>query len=442
MRGRSCCDSRRGANASQSGSRSLVSCRSPPEASPFLIERFPGRFEAEPRPESRSAPAQDARLAPCGARCWEEQSVSRGRSPARGGRLPLTPRPRPRTTPPISLSKDRGLPEENSQAFQPGFRLYAVTDAAHEPEMLCDVVSVGTNSLLGGPDIESEEVIHPCGFREQISGVPGFRLFNRNRPFEFHNEFVSEQVHLPGTLQYLAVTEGIVAGLPGDLFSAKMSGNSNFTEQPLDLGFRDRFPLDAGVKAGEEVGVLAENVMPATCRLNALAYVSRERYLNPAGQRLLPSHETPFPILHAISTGLEKRRANLRSGIKQMFPLIPCEVPHERHRRLVHDNLKPASCVTVYGAISEEVKFAQRRVKAALAKVGQESKNSPDKERFPVVRPLTFNQHRPEPTIGKERGRVRVFQEGIVTGAQFRLGQDIEGPLDRLEFTWVRVGRP
>src|SRR5579885_146235 len=65
MRGRSCCDSRRGANASPSGSRSLVSCRSPPEASPFLIERFPGRFEAEPRPESRSAPAQDARLSPC-----------------------------------------------------------------------------------------------------------------------------------------------------------------------------------------------------------------------------------------------------------------------------------------------------------------------------------------------------------------------------------------
>src|SRR5579885_3315008 len=109
MRGRSCCDSRRGANASPSGSRSLVSCRSPPEASPFLIERFPGRFEAEPRPESRSAPAQDARLSPCWARCWEEQSVSRGRSPARGGRLPLTPRPRLRTTPPISLSKDRGV---------------------------------------------------------------------------------------------------------------------------------------------------------------------------------------------------------------------------------------------------------------------------------------------------------------------------------------------
>src|SRR5579875_96861 len=119
MRGRSCCDSRRGANASQSGSRSLVSCRSPPEASPFLIERFPGRFEAEPRPESRSAPAQDARLSPCRARCWEEQSVSRGRSPARGGRLPLTPRPRPRTTPPISLSKDRGHPFPLASACTP-----------------------------------------------------------------------------------------------------------------------------------------------------------------------------------------------------------------------------------------------------------------------------------------------------------------------------------
>src|SRR5207245_11645986 len=98
-----------------------------------------------------------------------------------------------------------------------------------------------------------------------------------DRQRQLEDVLISEEVHGPGALEQLAVIEGVIAGLPGNLGDVKVPWNSRFRAQPLQLRFRHWLALDADAAALEEVRVPAKAMVRAPGRLDLAGDVSRRR---------------------------------------------------------------------------------------------------------------------------------------------------------------------
>src|SRR5215472_2368068 len=123
-----------------------------------------------------------------------------------------------------------------------------------------------------------------------------------------------------------------------------------------------------------------------------------------------------------------------------MLPLIPGRIPAEWQEGGIHIDLRLPAAVPVHRISVIKVDAAQGRSKASLRLVREIAKQLPDEKSLAIVGLLARYNTLAAAPVGEQRRRVRIAQQSVIAGPQFRVHQKIEGPLDRAQF-FAQAGR-
>ena len=117
---------------------------------------------------------------------------------------------------------------------------------------------------------------------------------------------------------------------------------------------------------------------------------------------------------------------------------VPCSepIPHSERRERRHctvcgteQDFELAPCVAVNGTVGVEVNLAQGRSKAPLPPLRKKRQNTSDEERLTIPRSVSGYKDRTKPAIREKHRSRRISRQLVITGAQFRLRQDVERSL-------------
>ncbi len=135
-----------------------------------------------------------------------------------------------------------------------------------------------------------------------------------------------------------------------------------------------------------------------------------------------------------VLTTLHKRSLHFDLGAEQVLPLVPACIPDEWDYCRVKEHLQLSARVAVESTVIVEVELPQGRAEAPLPVIRKEGRDVPDKESLAVTGALARHDDRSKTAVGKEYWyQRRVRQQSLVTGPQFRLRQDVEGPFQDAE---------
>ena len=93
--------------------------------------------------------------------------------------------------------------------FHPSTGINAVHNPAKETQPLGNIVPVGANVFLVGPDVESQEALHAGWLREKIGCMPELRCLHHHSA-GIEDVFLSEQIEPPRPLRQLLIKERVV----------------------------------------------------------------------------------------------------------------------------------------------------------------------------------------------------------------------------------------
>src|SRR5215472_3352993 len=301
-----------------------------------------------------------------------------------------------------------------------------MNDPAQESHYFSDVAGVIADVFLGRPNVGGEKGLHAPRLGKDIGRMAQLWSLDDHRGLESKDVFVPEQIEIPRAPAELAVEKVVVVRPPVDLSNIEVSRNSQVPANPLEVCPLHRFTLDTLADPGNRVRELAETMIGLPGRFYLVDGAGGQLDGQAAGEGSLPLDQLPLAPTAAILACLDKRGLNLYLGREETLPLVPGLVPDQGHGGLVHQDLQLSARIPVQCPVAVELKLAQGRSEAALSALGKEGCDSSDKEGLAVTRSVAQHNDRSETAIGKERRRRKVRQKTLVTGAQFRVGQDVE----------------
>src|ERR1035438_10068419 len=112
-----------------------------------------------------------------------------------------------------------------------------------------------------------------------------------------------------------------------------------------------------------------------------------------------------------------------------MLPLIPRAVPEGMEGGWVEPKLQLAAHVAAQCPVVVEITFPQWHMEPPPMEIWRKRQNTPGEESLTVTRRLTSHEKRAKATIRKYGWCFGIGQQRVIASAQFRLANDVEGPL-------------
>ena len=97
------------------------------------------------------------------------------------------------------------------------------------------------------------------------------RRFDDNCPFEVEDIFLPKQVEPSRAPAEMAIIEGIIIRLPGDLSDLKVARDAQVPTEFLQFGFFDWLPVDSSTNPVESVRELAKAMVSLPRRFDLLS---------------------------------------------------------------------------------------------------------------------------------------------------------------------------
>src|SRR5471030_3549265 len=112
-----------------------------------------------------------------------------------------------------------------------------------------------------------------------------------------------------------------------------------------------------------------------------------------------------------------------------MLPLIPGRIPPQRKKRWIDIHLSLPAAIPVQRTPIEVFNPAQWSAKLAVPLVRKIRQQPPDEKGISILRKFARDHAMAEAAVREDSRSVRALQQGVVTGAEVGMGQEIEGPL-------------
>src|ERR1017187_1851349 len=319
--------------------------------------------------------------------------------------------------------------DPRTQITLPAPRIAPVHDTRDEAKLLRHVAPVLPNIVSTGCGVFVDKPADIAGFGKDVGGVPQLRDFGDDRMRQLEYVFVADEIDVLAAFLQLLVKIWIVVRLPTELSNVEIRRYSQAAAEVTQFPLIQRLPLKTHSNLLYGVVVFAKALIRAACLSKRLLSVGRHRHTQAAGQSGLPPHQIPLAVLDPVFAGLNegRRDANLRRH--EMLPLVPGRIPPERKKRGIDIHLSLPAAIPVERAPIEVFDAAQRSAKLALALVRQKRQQAPDEKSITILRKFARDHALAEAAVREDRRSVRVLQQGVVTGAEIGMGQEIEGPL-------------
>ena len=123
----------------------------------------------------------------------------------------------------------------------------------------------------------------------------------------------------------------------------------------------------------------------------------------------------------------------------EMLPLVPGRIPAERKKRGIDIHLCFPAAIAIQRIPIEVFNAAQRSAKLALPLVRQIRQQAAHEEGVPILRQFARDNALAEAAVGEQGRSVGILKEGVVTGAEVGMRQEVEGPLGALHL-WLGGG--
>src|SRR5271157_4883328 len=118
-----------------------------------------------------------------------------------------------------------------------------------------------------------------------------------------------------------------------------------------------------------------------------------------------------------------------------MFPLIPRAVPERMQGGRIEAELQLTAHVAAQCKVVVEITSAHWHMKPPAPEIWRKGENAVRKERRSVTGGLAGNEKRAKSSIRKHGRGFGISQHRVIASAQFRLTNDVEGPLQRHSFS-------